>query len=444
MRRPPQVAGLVVGLACAVAAAAAGQGSDTLRLGLADALARAGARHPAVVQAAAERRARGADVLAGAAAFTPRIDAQLGVMRSDDPVAVFGGRLRQARFREADFALDALNRPLPLTDFSTTLSIQQPLIQPEALMARRAGVAAVRAAGLEESRTAQAAAFETIRAYFAARFAEERIGVLEEALAVAGRVLTQVQSLRRNGTVTVVDEQLARARVSELESGLAAAEAGRVAAADLLLVLLGEPAGRPLLLLDALTPPPPGADTLAGVGRDDVAALEAAVAAADANVARAKGSWIPSATAFGSLDWHSGAAGLARGPRHWTAGVLLRWTPLRGLADLGQLRRAEAERDGVRARLVDLRRRADAEARVARAERAAALTSVGAADAALAGAAQSARVAGVRYAEGVATINELLAVRAAESSQRLARLQALYQTRVADAALLLSLGRLPQ
>jgi outer membrane protein TolC len=444
MRHPPQIAGLVVGLACAVTVAAAGQGTDTLRLGLADALARAGARHPAVVQAAAEHRARAADVLAGAAAFMPRVDAQLGVIRSDDPVAVFGGRLRQARFGEADFALDALNRPLPLTDFSTTLSIQQPLFQPEALMARRAGVAAARAAALGESRTAQAAAFETIRAYFAARFAEERIGVLEEALEVAGRVLTQVQSLRRNGTVTVVDEQLARARVSELESGLAGAEAGRVAAADLLLAVLGEPAGRPLVLSDALTPPAPGADTLAPAGRDDVAALEAAVAAAEANVARAKGSWIPSAGAFGTLDWHSGAAGAARGPRHWTAGLMIRWTPFRGLADLGQLRRAEAERDGARARLADLRRRAEAETRLARAERAAALTSVEAADAALAGAAQTARVAGVRYAEGVATISELLAVRAAESAQRLARLHALYQMRVADAALLLSLGRLPQ
>ena len=444
MRYPPPIAALVVGLLCAVTVPAAGQGADTLRVGLADALALARERHPAVVQAVAERRARDADVLAGAAAFTPRIDAQLGLVRSDDPVAVFGGRLRQARFGEADFALDALNRPLPLTDFSTTLSIQQPLFQPEALLARRAGVAAARAAALGESRTGQAAAFETIRGYFGARFAEERIGVLQEALSVANRVLTQVQSLRRNGTVTVVDEQLARARVSELESGLAAAEAGRVAAADLLLALLGEPSGRPLLLIDALTLPAPGADTLVATGRDDVAALEAAVAAADANVARAKGSWIPSAGAFGTLDWHSGGAGIARGPRHWTAGLMIRWTPFRGLADLGQMRRAEAEREGMRARLADLRRRADAETRLARAERAAALTSVEAADAALAGAAQSARVAGVRYAEGVATISELLAVRSAESAQRLARLHALYQTRVADAALLLSLGRLPQ
>jgi outer membrane protein TolC len=444
MRHPAPVAALVLGLVGAVAGVAAGQEADTLRLGLADALARARERHPAVVQAAAERRAREADVLAGAGAFLPTIGAQLGFMRSDDPVAVFGGRLRQGRFEEADFALDALNRPRPLTDFSSSLAIEQPLFQPEALMARRAGVAAARAAAFGASRTGQAAAFEAIRAYFAARLAEERVVVLQEALGVARRVLAQVQSLRRNGTVTVVDEQLARARVSELESGLAMAEAGRVAAADFLLVILGEPAGRPLRLRDPLSPPAPGADTLSAAARDDVAALEAAVAAAEANVARAKGSWIPSAGAFGTLDWHSGTAGIVRGPRHWTAGVVIRWTPFRGLADLGHLRRAESERDGALARLGDLVRRAQAESRLARMERAAALSSVEAADAALAGAAQTARVAEVRYAEGVATISELLAVRAAESAQRLARLQALYQTRVADAALLLSLGRLPQ
>lgn len=444
MRHPAQIAAVGIGLAFTVSGAAIAQGADTLRLGLADALARARQRNPAVVQAAAERRARDADVLASAAAFMPVIGVQLGLLRSDDPVTVFGGRLRQGRFGEADFALGALNRPAPLTDVSTTLSVEQPLFQPGVLMARRVGIARARAAALGESRAGQAAAFEAIRTYFAARLAEERVVVLQEALDVARRVLAQVQSLRRNGTVTVVDEQLARARVSEVESGLAAAEAGRVAAGDLLLAVLGESAGRPFFLSDALAAPVPGADTLAAARRDDVAALEAAVAAAAANVARAKGSWVPSAGAFGMLDWHSGRAGIAQGPRHWTAGLVVRWTPFRGLADLGQLRRAEAERDAARERLGDLRRRADAETRLARAERAAALASVEAADAALAGAAQAARVAGVRYAEGVAMITELLAVRAAESAQRLARLNALYQARVADAALALSLGRMPE
>lgn len=442
MRRTIQVAGLVAGLGWGLSGSLAAQ-SDTLRLGLADALARGLAHHPAMVQAGAERRARGADVLSAAAAFAPRIGAAIGATRSNDPVAVFGGRLRQGRFADADFALDALNHPAPLTDVSTSVSIEQPIFQPEALMARRAGVAAAGAATHGELRTAQAAAFDVLRAYFAVRLAAERVAVLQEAYDVADRVLAQVQSLRRNGTVTAVDEQLARARVSDLEASLAAARSGGVAAEDLLLTLLAEPAGRPLALTDSLAEPISGMDTLTALPREDVAALESALAAAEANVSRAKGSWLPSAGAFGLVDWHAGTVGLVEGPRHWTAGLVVRWTPFRGFADIGQLRRAEAERDAAAARLADQRRRVDAEIRLARAERTAAIAAIGAADAALAGAAQAARVAGVRYTEGVSAITELLAVRAAESAQRLARLNALYQARVADAALAFALGRSP-
>lgn len=420
------------------------QSSDTLRLGIADALAAARAHNPGVLQARAERRARAADVLAGSAAFLPRLSAELGWLRSNDPVAVFGGRLRQGDFTAADFALDALNHPLPLTDVHTSVSLEQPLFQPDALLARRAEQAAERAAALQEARTAEMAAFETVRGYFAVRLAQDRVGVLQEALEVARRVLGQVQSLRRNGTVTLVDEQLAQARVSELAANLAGAEAGRLAAGDLLLLTLGEPPDRPLLLRDSLAAMAPGIDTLSPVRRDDIAALEAALRAGEANVARTKGSWVPTAGAFGTLDWHAGKAAFAQGPRHWTAGLLIRWTPFRGLADLGALRRAEAEREAVRERLADQRRRVLAEVRLARADRAAALATVLAAEAALTGAGQAARIAGVRYGEGVGTLTELLAVRAAESAQRLARLDALYRARVAEAALALALGRLPE
>lgn len=420
------------------------QQPDTLRLGLADAVAGARTHHPAVLQAGAERRAREADVLASSAAFLPRLAAELSVMRSNDPVAVFGGRLRQGRFAEADFALGSLNHPRPLTDVSTILSIEQPLFQPDALLARRAGRAAARAALLSEARTGATAAFEVIRSYFGARLARDRVTVLQEALDVSRRVFAQVVAQRRNGMVTLVDEQLARARVSELEAGLAAAEAGNLAADDLLLATLGEPPGRPVALSDSLEDFAAAADTLGEARRDDLAALEAALEATDANVTRAKTNWLPSAGAFGNLAWHAGSAGLAQGPGHWTAGLLIRWSPFRGLSDLGQLRRAEAERQAARDRLADRRRRALAEVRLAGADRAAALAAVQAADAALSGAAQAARIAGVRYDEGVGTLTDLLALRAAESAQRLARLDALYRARVADAALALALGRQPQ
>lgn len=411
-------------------------------LSLAEALARAADHHPAATTARWDRRASEADALGAAAAFLPRLSAELGGVRSDDPVAVFGTKLRQGRFTQADFTLEALNFPSPVTDVRTTLSLEQPLVQPEAWFGRRAARAGAEASRLVEERTGQVVAFDVIRGYFGARLAADRVPVLEESLEAARRTLAQVERLRAEGVVTVVDAQLARSRVSELEASLAAAGASKLAAADLLLESLGMPPGEPVELSDSLVLPEettPDSST-----RPDLAALRAALAAQEAGVRRAQSQWIPSLAAFGSLSWHNRDFGLASGPSHWTAGLLLRWTPLRGLSDVGALRRARADREAARSHLDAMERHAQTERRAAAAQRDAAQASYRAAEAALVQASQAARAANSRYTEGVATITELLAVRAAESSQRLARLQALYEARVAGAALVLARGGTPR
>jgi len=281
-----------------------------------------------------------------------------------------------------------------------------------------------------------------IRGYFGARLSADRVAVLEESLAVARETLGQVEKLRREGVVTVVDEQLARSRVSELEAALATSGASRTASADLLLALLGQEPGSEVELTDSLALVESGpADSLE---RADLRALRSGLSARDAEVRRARSQWLPSLGAFGNLRWHDDDFGVASGPQHWTAGLVVRWSPFRGLSDVGLLRRAEAEREAARAELEAAERRARAEVRAAQAEREAARAGFAAAEAALVQAGQAARAARVRYAEGAALITELLAVRAAESVQRLARLQALYQARIADAALVLALGGTPQ
>jgi outer membrane protein TolC len=442
MRRSLPFAAVLSGFAGVVLAAAPGVTQEPLRLSLADALAVAAAENPQAVSARWERAGREADALGASAAFLPQINLELGGLRTEDPVAAFGTKLRQGRFTEADFAIESLNFPDPVTDVSTVVSVEQPVFQPMALSGRRAARAGAEAARLAEERTGQAVAFEVIRGYFGARLASDRVGVLEESLAAARETLAQVEKLRREGVVTLVDEQLARSRVSDLEAALAMASASRTASADLLLALLSREPGTQLELTDSLVLVEPGpADSLE---RADLRALRAGLSARDAEVRRARSQWLPSLGAFGNLRWHDDDFGIASGPQHWTAGLVVRWSPFRGLSDVGMLRRAEAERAAARVELEATERRARAEVRAAQAERDAARAGFSAAEAALAQAGQAARAAGVRYAEGAALITELLAVRAAESSQRLARLQALYHARIADAALVLALGGTPR
>ncbi len=41
------------------------------------------------------------------------------ISRGNDPVYVFGARLRQQQFTQADFSLNSLNRPVPVNNFAT-------------------------------------------------------------------------------------------------------------------------------------------------------------------------------------------------------------------------------------------------------------------------------------------------------------------------------------
>ena len=57
-------------------------------------------------------------------ALLPQLGFTEDISRGNDPVYAFGTRLRQRQFTQADFALNALNFPQPIGNFSTRFSGQ--------------------------------------------------------------------------------------------------------------------------------------------------------------------------------------------------------------------------------------------------------------------------------------------------------------------------------
>lgn len=412
-----------------------------VRLTLQDAIERARAGHPAVARARAARQAREADLTGSMAVYLPRVTTEWSIVRTDDPVAVFGSKLRQGLFAAPDLALDALNHPRPVSNAGLGLTVEQPLVALDGWSGRRAARAGAEAGRLAEARARQLVEFDAVASYFGAAVAAARVAVLDTALGAARQTLSQVRSLRREGVVTQVDEQLVLARVSELEAQLAMAVAEREGASDRLLLAMGAGPGAPVDLADRLETV--AVDSATGP-RFDLDALRQGLAASSANLDRTRLERLPRLGAFGSLNWNQSNFGALAGPRHWTVGLAVRWTPFRGWQDKADIERARADRDLALAELGSAERTAAAEVRAALARHEAASAGVAAADRALDYATQAARIAASRYAGGVATISELLAVRAAEAATRLARLEALYQARLAAAALRLARGGNPQ
>ncbi|MHB1327245.1 MAG: TolC family protein [Gemmatimonadales bacterium] len=411
-----------------------------LRLGVDEAMARARSAHPQLAAPRAERREREADVRGSNAAFLPSVAAEWLWIRSDDPVAAFGSKLRQGVFSGADLALDALNHPGAVSNASLGVSVEQPLIAPAGWLGRRAAQAGAAAARGAEARAEQLAALDALAAYFGVVLADARVSALDTAIAAMNETVRQVRSFRREGMVTIVDEQLAVARVSELEAARAMADAGRLEAVDRLLLLMGEDPGQTEQLTDPLGL---SSGQVEPGTRADLEAMRSMVEAQQAGLDRTRAELLPTAGAFGSVAFNDRRLAALTGPVRWTAGVVVRWAPFRGLRETAEIDRSRAGRDRAREDLAAAERSAAAQVRAAQARLTAATAALEATERALEQAAQAARVATIRYAGGAGTLSELLAVRAAESGQRQSRLEALYQARLAQAQVAVAQGGNP-
>jgi outer membrane protein len=78
-------------------------------------------KNPLRKAAIADTKAASAGIREARSFLMPHLSFSETATRGNDPVYVFGSKLRQQRFTTADFALNQLNSPLPFGNFATRL-----------------------------------------------------------------------------------------------------------------------------------------------------------------------------------------------------------------------------------------------------------------------------------------------------------------------------------
>ena len=418
--------------------------TDTVALSLAEAVARARRMNPDLRAERAEARAAAQGPLAASRAFLPSLQLDVRGVRTTDPVAVFGTKLRQENFAAADLGLDPLNRPAPYPGYTSSATVTVPVLAPEGLYGYTAARRAAAASAAAARRAAGATEFQVTRAYWDAQLAARRVEALSEALAAARAHVRAAEALNREGLVTGLDARLARVRAAEVETRLVGARAAAANARAGLAAMLALPDSQSLVLTDSLSidrdPEVAAATGDAPETRADLAALALGVEAASAALRSAWASNLPSLALFGALAYHGRSSPWSNGSGDWTIGIGLTWKPFQALSGVGAVRRARARRDAAEARREAAERQAAVEVANARRMVTAAgerVTVAGAAyDEALAALEQARR----RYRTGTSPITELLDVQAAATSAHLSLLSARRDLFVARAALDFAMG----
>ena len=430
---------LVIGLG---GLAAAAQDALTLRQAIHQALA--GSPEAAIA------RANGMEAKAGATMARTALLPQLGftedISRGDDPVYAFGSRLRQRHFTQADFALNALNRPQPIGDFSTRLSGSWMAF--DSFKTQRE----IRRADLfkdSASSSAKAAdqqiVFRVVSAYQSVLYAQRAIDVAQHEQATAAALLNSVEDHVRAGLAVESDRMSAQVNVAGRKQELIEAQGDL----ELAWAELREAMGVADLKASDLNPIEPRAFPQTSLEQDlalavklrpDLGALVNAQTAQLAAVSAAKSEFGPRVCAYG--NWQEDRGSLTgSGGNNWVAGAQIAIDIL-PIGKRAQLARETASKQRIDAQLNAQQRQIRLQVSQAHIHRQTAALSIETARAAMDQSAESLRILKNRYGAGLATITDLLRAEDAERQSQTSYWRAVYGNAMAYAELLYATGTL--
>ena len=405
-------------------------------------------KNPLHKAALADTRISTAAVREARSPLLPKITFGESAVRGNDPVFVFGSRLRQQDFTLADFALNRLNRPTPISNFSSRFFGQWSLFD-----GLQSWYGVSRAKYMQQAteqqldRADQELVYQAVIAYYGVLLAQKQVQVAVEALRTAQSI--EASSRARVESGMAVDADLLSAQVStsrhrqeliQTETGLALARAQLALALGMNADTIYEPQEA---LTDRSFPATPVADLEAQAmeKRPDLKRVESERSAQAKNVSMAKGAFAPRLNVFGSWETDSPTPGW-NGGNNWIAGAELQFDLFDGDNKRAHLAREKAIQEKAAAMRDAYRDNIRLEVRKAYYDFDATRQQVEVARTAIAQADESLRINQNRYEGGLSTISDLLRVEEAEHRARTDYWQAVYRMRTSYAGVELATGTL--
>ena len=163
-----------------------------------------------------------ANAVAGMArtALLPQLSFTEDISRGNDPVYVFGSRLRQRQFTQANFDLNALNRPQPIGNFSTRFSGSWMAFDSFKTQKQIHRADLFKASAASSAKAVdQQVVFRVVNAYQSVLYAHREIAVAEHEQDTAAALLASVEQHVKAGLAVESDRMSAQVNVARAQAG---------------------------------------------------------------------------------------------------------------------------------------------------------------------------------------------------------------------------------
>jgi outer membrane protein TolC len=378
----------------------------------------------------------------------PNITFTESAIGGNDPVFVFGARLRQQKFTLSDLAPNRLNTPAPIANFSSRFSGQWNLFDG---LQSWFGVSRAKylhqAVQQQLNRTDQELMYETVKAYFGVLLAQKQEKVVEDTLKTAQAIEASCRARVESGVAVESDLLSARVVTARRRQELIQAQESLALARAELALSLGMPADTAYAPQETLEERQFPIATVTELElkalekRPDLKRMELERSAQGRSVSMAKGALVPRLDAFGSWETDSPSPGW-NGGNNWIAGAELHFDLFDGGSKRARLARERAGQQKAAATRDALRDHIRMEVRKSYYDYDAARQQIEVSRGAIAEADESLRINQNRYDAGLRTVSDLLQVEEAAHRANADYWLAVYRMQTSYAGLELATGTL--
>jgi outer membrane protein len=373
-------------------------------------------KNPQRKVALADTRAASAGVKEARSFLLPHILFSETAAAGDDPVYVFGSKLRQRRFTSSDFALNVLNTPTPFGNFATRFGGTWNLF--DSMATWRSVNRAERAkdaAGQQLDRTDQEIVFRVADSYYAILLVRKQLEVAEQAMKTAEAILERSKNRVESGVAAESDSLSARVRLAARKQELVRAKNNVAMAQAQLSTAMGLSTQGEFEPTDALAERSLPATPLEELEkqaiemRPDLKRIRLEESAQQQSVSIAKSSFGPRVNAFAGWEADNPTLFAGGGGNNWLAGIEVQVDLFQGGAKRAEVARERALQDKIAASKESATDAVRLEVRRAYYDVDATRQQMEVARAAIAESQESLRINQDRYEAGLTTITDLLA-----------------------------------
>ncbi len=406
-------------------------------------------KNPQRKAALADTKAALAGVKEARSFLLPHVTFSETATRGNDPVYVFGSKLRQQRFTTADFALNVLNTPTPFGNFATRFGGTWNLF--DSFASWRVVNRAERvkdAAGHQLDRTDQEIVFRVVDSYDSVLVAKKQLEVAEQAMKTAQAILDRSKDRFETGVAVESDYLSAQVRLATRKQELIRAQNNLALARVQLSTSMGISTENVFDPADTLAERNLPATSLEEVEkqavemRPDLKRVRSEEAAQQQSVSIAKSAFGPRVNAFAGWEADNPTFVAGGGGNNWLAGIEVQFDLFQGGAKRAHLARERAVQEKAAALKEMATDAIRLEVRRAYYDVDAARQQVEVARAAIAESQESLRINQNRYDSGLSTITDLLASEEAARRSQTDYWEAVYRYNTGYANLELASGTL--